>query len=50
MKIEWDEIKDELIDRWCNVCHIGIDRADCPDHTCPVWQVLELCDKELKVL
>lgn len=42
-KIDRDEVKDCLIDKFCvPTCP---DTNGCPDHDCPVWKALKELDK-----
>ncbi len=43
-KVGWYEVKDTLIDEYCNDrCKEYLADYHCPDHNCPVWQTLNYC-------
>ena len=52
MKVDWDAVRDYLIDSFCNIeCPEGVADYHCPDHKCAVWEVLNHCTSEdLKVI
>lgn len=46
-KIEWDEVRDELIQDFCNIrCPDYVIDYQCPDHNCPVWKLLDICARK----
>jgi hypothetical protein len=49
-KIKPDEVRDELITIYCNeVCKESAEDGHCPDHSCLVWRLLNVClDEEHK--
>ena len=50
IKIKPDEVRDELITIYCNeVCKESAEDGHCPDHSCLVWKLLNIClDEEHK--
>ena len=50
MKVEWDELKDEIIGDFCDErCHEEFEDRECLDHDCPVWRTLGFAiDEEIK--
>ncbi len=47
MIVEWDELKDELIQDFCNDrCPTAVGDYHCPDHNCPVWRTLTFSIQE----
>jgi hypothetical protein len=47
MKIEWEDVKNQLLDWNCQT--LCFKEKACPDHHCPVWLLLEVCDKSPKL-
>jgi len=46
-KVEWDEVRDKLIDGFCNErCPGATDDYYCPDYNCPIWRTLAFCTTE----
>ena len=46
-KVEWDEVKDALLDNCCNeACPDATSDFQCPDHNCPVWRTLTFCENQ----
>jgi hypothetical protein len=51
MKANPDNVRGILIEECCNnLCPESMEDYECPDHTCIVWRLLNICvEEDLKI-
>lgn len=44
MKVKSEQVRDELFTIFCNdICKDSSEIGHCPDHSCLVWKLLNIC-------